>query len=95
MNASDLGKVYGALLSSPGMNEAVRIDLKINRRVILLLSQVIEIGLGQKTGDGQFGMAQVVSKEELDELNKLSADCIEKAGLTELKDKLSNLSAKQ
>lgn len=94
MNASDLGKVYGALLSSPGMNEAVRIDLKINRRVILLLSQVIEIGLGKRTVDGQFGMAQVASKEELEELKKLSTDCLEKAGLTELNSKLSMLDGK-
>ena len=94
MNASDLGKVYGALLSSPGMNEAVRIDLKINRRVILLLSQVIEIGLGQKAEEGQFGMAQVASKEELEELKKLSMDCLEKAGLTDLNSKLSALNGK-
>lgn len=94
MNASDLKNVYGALLSSPGMNEAVKIDLKISRRVVLLLSQVIEKGLSAKGEDGAFGMKDVASKEELEELQKLSTDCLEKAGMTELNGKLSALTAK-
>lgn len=94
MNSSDLGKVYGALLSSPGMNELVKIDLKINRRVVLLLSQVIEIGLRAKGNEGQFGMSQAASEEELKELEKLAMDCLEKAGLTELNSKLSSLNGK-
>ncbi|MFA6151984.1 MAG: hypothetical protein WC716_11730 [Chitinophagaceae bacterium] len=94
MNASDLENVYGALLSSPGMNEAVKIDLKISRRVVLLLSQVIEKGLIAKGDEATFGMKDVASKEELEELQKLSTDCLEKAGMTELNGKLSALTAK-
>lgn len=91
MNTSDLGKVYGALLSSPGMNDGVKIDLKISRRLVLLLSQIIVKGLNAKSEEGTFGMKDVASKEELEELRKLSEDCLEKAGLSELNTKLSAL----
>lgn len=93
MNASDLKNVYGALLSSPGMNEVVKIDLKISRRVVLLLSQVIEKGLVAKPLEGSFGMKDVASADELVELQKLSTDCLEKAGLSELNGKLSALNS--
>lgn len=94
MDSKDLGKVYGALMSSPGMNEVVKIDLKISRRVVLLLSQVIEKGLSAKSEDGHFGMKDVASSEELEEFKKLSVDCLEKAGLTELNGKLASLNGK-
>jgi hypothetical protein len=89
MNQNELSKVYGALLSSPGMSEQVKVDLKINRRAVLLLSQVIDRGLSVKGEDGHYGMIDAVSKEEIQELKKLSQDCLEKAGLTELSGNLS------
>ena len=51
MATNVLGKVYETLLCSPGMNEAVKIDVKMNRKAVLLLNSVIEGGLG-KEGDG-------------------------------------------
>ena len=94
MEKNELGKVYGALLCSPGMNEQVKIDLKINRRAVLLLSQVIERGLSTKGNDAHFGMIDAAAKEELEELKKLSQDCLDKAGLTDLNEKLSALNSK-
>ncbi len=40
MATNVLSKVYETLLCSPGMNEAVKIDVKINRKTVLLLNSV-------------------------------------------------------
>ena len=47
---SVLGTVYETLLCSPGMNEAVKIDVKINGKTALLLNSVID---GSPTKDGE------------------------------------------
>lgn len=94
MNANDLKQVYGVLLSSPEMNVPVKIDVKINKRTVLLLSQVIDKGLNVKGDHPGNGMIEAANKEELEELQKLSADCLEKAGLTEFSEKLMALTGK-
>lgn len=91
MNNSEVVKVYGAILSSPGMTDNVKLDLKVNRRTILLLSQVIERGLNGKGDEGSYGMLEALSKDELQGLEAFSKECLEKAGLTELNEKLSAL----
>ena len=90
MNAGEVGKVYGALLCSPGMTDAVKVDLKVNRRLILLLVQVIERGIATKGAEGNFGMLEAADKEELDQLTALSKECLEKAGLLQLHQKLQS-----
>ncbi len=92
LNASDVTKVYDTILSIPGMNDMVKIDLKISRRNVLLLNSVIERGLTVKDADDKASnLLDIVSKETLKELSTLSEDCLQKAGLTELSQKLSLL----
>ncbi len=45
LTTNDVAKVYDTILSMPGMNETVKIDLKISRRNVLLLNNVLERGL--------------------------------------------------
>jgi hypothetical protein len=42
---NDVAKVFDTVLSIPGMSETVKIDLKISRKNVLLLSCLIEQGL--------------------------------------------------
>lgn len=93
MNTNDAAKVYDTILSIPGMNETVKIDLKISRKNVLLLSSVIECGLSAKEGE-KSALLEIVPADSLQELTALSADCLQKAGLTELNEKLKVLSAK-
>jgi hypothetical protein len=51
LSTNDVAKVYDTILSIPGMNETVKIDLKISRRNVLLLNSVIERGLNAKDDD--------------------------------------------
>ncbi len=93
MTTNDVARIYDTILSIPGMNEMVKIDLKISRKNILLLNQVIERGLSQKVDEKTANLLKSVPKENIQELKALGADCLQKAGLNELNEKLSLLNA--
>ena len=88
---NDVAKVYDTILSIPGMNEVVKIDLRISRKNVLLLNQVIERGLSSKIDDPSVALLSNVPDESLLELRNLSDDCLQKAGLIELSEKLKAL----
>lgn len=92
LTSNDVAKVYDTILSIPGMNETVKIELRISRKNVLLLSRVIERGLSVKQGEEPSHLLSSVPQETLDELRILGSDCLQKAGLTELSEKLSHLS---
>jgi len=88
---NDVAKVYDTILSIPGMNEVVKIDLRISRKNVLLLNQVIERGLSSNIDDQTAALLSNVPDESLLELRNLSDDCLQKAGLIELSEKLKAL----
>lgn len=83
-------KVFDTVLSIPGMSEMVRIDLKISRKNILLLSHFIEIGVLMEKDEGS--LMGSISEEGLSDLKNLSQECLQKAGLIELNQKLLSFS---
>lgn len=92
MTTNDVARIYDTILSIPGMNETVKIDVRISRKNVLLLNSVIERGLDIKEDDKSSGLLNNISKENLDELRAFAADCLQKAGLVELSEKLNMLS---
>ena len=93
MNANDVARVLETVLSIPGMTETVKIDLKISRRNILILSSAISRGLNPKE-EAVTGLLENIPQEVIDELNNFSEDCLQRAGLTDLNNKLKSLSGK-
>jgi hypoxanthine-guanine phosphoribosyltransferase len=91
LTTNDVAKVFDTILSTPGMNEMVKIDLKISRKNVLLLNHVIERGLTLE--NDATGLLGSLSTEVMTELKKLSEECLQKAGLVELNQKLVVLSA--
>ncbi len=91
LTTNDVAKVFDTILSTPGMNEMVKIDLKISRKNVLLLNHVIERGLTLE--NDATGLLGSLSVEVMTELKKLSEECLQKAGLVELNQKLVILSA--
>lgn len=87
---NDVAKVYDTVLSIPGMSEVVKIDLKITRKNVLLLNHFINRGLSAK--DDASGLLGSISEEGLLDLKNLSEECLQKAGLVELNQKLITLS---
>ena len=82
--------VYDALLAVPGMSEQVKVDIKISRKQVLLLSNAIRAGMAAKEGMVH-DLLSVLPKESGEELGKLADDILEKAGLTDLHNKLKLL----
>lgn len=95
MTTNDVARVYDTILSIPGMNEMVKIDLRISRRNILLLTHVIERGLEVKENGKNPGLLSNISEESLEDLKVIAIDCLQKAGLMELNEKLSSLNPDQ
>ncbi|WP_026953492.1 hypothetical protein [Algoriphagus vanfongensis] len=89
MANSTLQLIHETLLAVPGMNDPVKIDFKIPRKTVLLLAEVISRGMNQKT-DLENGLLQI-SKESAEELSTIIQDSLEKAGLTELNQRLKKL----
>jgi hypothetical protein len=89
LTTNDVAKVFDTILSTPGMNEMVKIDLKISRKNVLLLNHVIERGMTLENETS--GLLGGLSKEGFSELKKVSEECLQKAGLVELNQKLATL----
>ncbi len=82
LSPKDVAIVYETILSSPGMNDTVKIDLKMTRKNVLLLVGVIKAGFPAKE-DG------VTS---LEEIKSFLTQLLTKTGLTETFEKLNSLS---
>ena len=92
MATNVLSTVYETLLCSPGMNEAVKIDVKMDRKTVLLLDSVIEAGLNPN-GETQ-ELLKLVPTDSFGKLKEFANECLSKAGLKELSDKMKTLTAK-
>ena len=91
LSKTDLTKVYETLLSIPGMNEVVKIDLRIPRKNILLLSKMIERNLAEESKDAEASVLNLVTPEVRDEFLNLVGELLSKGGLSELNEKLESL----
>jgi hypothetical protein len=87
---NDVAKVFDTVLSIPGMSETVKIDLKISRKNVLFLSHIIKMSLGSKKEDSM--LLDSISIDSEQDLKSISEECLIKAGLVELNEKLLNLS---
>lgn len=89
MAATSMEILFETLLAVPGMHDPVKIDLKIPRKTVLLLTEVIARGMNQKT-DLENGILRI-SKESAAELQTIIDECLEKSGLTSLNAKLREI----
>lgn len=91
LTTNDAVRVFDTILSIPGMNEAVRIDLKISRKNVLLLHHVIARGTTQGSEANPSVLLGSLPAEDLQELKRFGEECLQKAGLTQLSEKLQTL----
>lgn len=83
--------VYDALLCAPGMEDTVKVDLRLTRKVVLFLANAIEKGLANK---GQAHDLLALSNEVSPaELMEISSGILERAGLSGMNQKLRALSS--
>jgi hypothetical protein len=85
----DITRVYETVLMVPGMNEFVKVDLKMSRKNVLLLSKIIERGIGVEKSEGkETNVLDIVPTETMEELKEVATDLLRKAGLSEMNEKL-------
>ncbi|KAA5548108.1 hypothetical protein [Adhaeribacter rhizoryzae] len=94
LTTDDVARVYDTILSIPGMNEKVKIDLKITRKNALLLNRIIQRGLSSNNEEDSTDLLDKVPQDALQELASLAEECLKKAGLTEFSEKLKMLDGK-
>jgi hypothetical protein len=91
LSKQDLSRLYDTVLSTPGMQDVVKVDLRIQRKNVLLLSKIIERGLKSKeTIEKEDELLVLNKKEALEELQKLVDEILIKAGLKEMIEKLDS-----
>jgi hypothetical protein len=91
LNAKELALLYETLLSAPGMNDVVKLDLRIPRKNVLLLAKVIEKGLQTKPGEPLEGLLRAAGEGSQEALQQISSELLQKAGLSDMNNKLHTL----
>ena len=76
LSTKDVAMIYETLLSSPGMNDAVRIDVKLPRKNVLLLAKVIELGLSLKDQTPKGDLLHSVNIETVEELRSITGEFV-------------------
>jgi hypothetical protein len=91
LSEKEVALLYETLLSAPGMNDVVKLDLRIPRRNVLLLAKVIEKGLQVKPGEILEGLVRAAGDGSLEALQQISSELLHKAGLSDMAGKLHTL----
>lgn len=90
LSKTELARLYETIMSIPGMNETVKIDLKLPRKQVLLLSKVIERGLAEKGEEDGSSFLQLASPQSREDLRNVVSELLGKGGLSELNEKLES-----
>lgn len=92
MTSGEMTKLYDAVLSVPGMNDPIKVNFSVPRKLLLLLSQVIEIGFQVPKEQG--GALFFFPDDASGELRQVVDEILGKAGLNELNEKLRTFNLK-
>jgi hypothetical protein len=85
----EIRMLFETLLTSPGMTEVVKLDLKISRQTALLLATAVQAGLAsEKNESSLLSFAEPLATTELASVVEI---VLEKAGLTQTSKKLAAL----
>ena len=79
----DRAKIFGTVLSSPGMNEKCKINLTVSRQNIVLLSRLIEGAFLSEKNNSEDEIISAVPKESLEEFKEIHEEILKKGQLTE------------
>ena len=91
LNEKEVSLLYETLLSAPGMNDVVKLDLRIPRKNVLLLAKVIEKGLQTKPSEPLEGLLRAAGEGSQEALQQISSELLQKAGLSDMNTKLHSL----
>lgn len=88
---NDLPNIYEMLAVMPGMNDTVKIEIRVTRKLAFLLSKVIEKGLDFRDNENIQSLMNAFDAQPVEDLKNLPDEILRKAGLIELNEKLKNI----
>lgn len=92
LSAKDAAIVYETLLSSPGMNDSVKVSLQLPRKNVLLLTKLIELGLTNKENE-KSSLLRALNGSGAEDVQQFNLQLLQKAGLTEMYERMNALEA--
>lgn len=84
MTTHEVARVYETLLSAPGLDDAVRIDMKIPRRQLLIINHILNLPAIGKGSE----LLQHLDGAFFDGLKELGELLLERSALVEFNKKL-------
>lgn len=87
MTKNEVAKLYETILAIPGMNDSVKIEFKLPRKQVLVLTKVLEKGLNDNAEEASL-LLSTLPPQTLEELQGLPTELLQKAGLTEMNEKI-------
>lgn len=88
LSEKEVALLYETIMSAPGMNDPVKLDLRIPRKNILLMVKVMEKGLQIKAGDALERFMQAAGEGSTESLQQINLELLAKAGLSDMNTKL-------
>lgn len=88
LSEKELSLLFETVLSTPGMSDLVKLDLRIPRKNVLLLAKVIENGLKYQPGNAVDGLIKAAGENSREELQQIGVELLQKAGLADMNSKL-------
>lgn len=83
MNAEEKKRVYDTLLSAPGMEDEVRVDIKIRRKHLLLFKHILGLHVLPQASE----LLKHVDPDFFSAMSELGDKFLEKAGLADFNAK--------
>ncbi|MFP5439042.1 MAG: hypothetical protein ACLGH8_14775 [Bacteroidia bacterium] len=87
MNADEVARVYDTLLSAPGMDDEVRVDMRILRKQLFLLNHILNLPSLVQASE----LLKYIDKGFYRDLTELGTKFLDKASLTEFNAKFMNV----
>lgn len=91
LSEKEVTMLYETIMSAPGMNDAVKLDLRIPRKNVLLLVKVLEKGLQTKPGDALEGLMRAAGENSQESVQQIGSELLDKAGLSNMHTRLCTL----
>lgn len=91
LSEKEVALLYETIMSAPGMNDAVRLDMRIPRKNVLLLVKLMEKGLQTKPGDAVEGLMRAAGEGSHESVQQIGIELLTKAGLLDMAGKLQTL----
>jgi len=92
LSGKEMSVVFEMLPVFFEMTDSVKVTLHVEKKTAFLMTKLIELGLSTKNDNP--GLFSIIDDGTLEQLKKISTEILQKAGLTDLNQKLLALSSK-